>query len=86
MVRHDPAILLTAALRRPARFARFLASRPAALAAGAPFSAVVDSVVSEPALRAFVDVLCMGTSGAPAAALPAEYVVRAFAEMYQPGA
>lgn len=49
------------------------------------FSQLVDSVVTNPALRSFVDVLCQGTSGAPASALPAAYMVRACAEMYQPG-
>lgn len=50
------------------------------------FSQLVDSVVSTPALRSFMDVLCKGTSGAAAADISAAYMVRAFAEMYQPGA
>lgn len=49
------------------------------------FSQLVSQVVSTPALRSFLDVLCKGTSGAAAAELPAAYMVRAFAEMYQPG-
>jgi hypothetical protein len=49
------------------------------------FSQLVDSVVHSGALRDFVDVLCQGTCGAPAAAVPAAYMVRTFAEMYQPG-
>jgi hypothetical protein len=49
------------------------------------FAQLVDSVVSTPALRSFMDVLCKGTSGAAAADIPAAYMVRAFAEMYQPG-
>jgi hypothetical protein len=50
------------------------------------FSQLVSSVVTTPALRDFLDVLCKGTCGAAAAAIPAAYMVRAFAEMYQPGA
>lgn len=50
------------------------------------FSDLLDSVVSSPPLRSFMDVLCQGTSGAPAADISAAYMVRAFAEMYQPGA
>jgi hypothetical protein len=49
------------------------------------FSQLVSSVVRCPQLLQFVDVLCQGTSGAPAAALPAAYMVRAFSQMYQPG-
>lgn len=49
------------------------------------FSQLVSRTVSTPALRDFLDVLCKGTSGAAASALPAAYVVRAFAEMYQSG-
>lgn len=48
------------------------------------FSQLV-SVVSSPDLRAFLDVLCKGTSGAAASDISAAYMVRAFAEMYQPG-
>lgn len=50
------------------------------------FSELVDSVVTTPGLTAFVDVLCQGTSGAPASAVPAAYAVRVFDEMYQTGA
>lgn len=49
------------------------------------FSQLVESVVHTPALVSFMDVLCKGTSGAAAADIPAAYMVRAFAEMYQPG-
>jgi hypothetical protein len=49
------------------------------------FSELAASVVSTPALRKFLDVLCKGTCGAAAADIPAAYMVRAFAEMYQPG-
>jgi hypothetical protein len=50
------------------------------------FSQLVGTVVSSQQLLQFIDVLCQGTSGAPAAALPAAYMVRAFSQMYQPGA
>jgi hypothetical protein len=50
------------------------------------FAQLVDSVISTPDLRSFMDVLCKGTSGAAAADISAAYMVRAFAEMYQPGA
>lgn len=49
------------------------------------FSQLVEGVVHTPALVSFIDVLCKGTSGAAAADIPAAYMVRAFAEMYQPG-
>lgn len=50
------------------------------------FSKLVAGVVGCQPLLQFIDVLCTGTSGAPAAALPAAYMVRAFSQMYQPGA
>jgi hypothetical protein len=49
------------------------------------FSQLVASVVRSQPLLQFIDVLCQGTSGAPAAALPAAYMVRALSQMYQPG-
>lgn len=49
------------------------------------FSQLVGSVVRSQPLLQFIDVLCQGTCGAPAAALPAAYMVRAFSQMYQPG-
>jgi hypothetical protein len=48
------------------------------------FRQLVESVVTNPGLLDFLDVLCMGTSGAPAAGVPSAYMVRAFAEMYAP--
>lgn len=84
-VRYDAAVALTTAARRPGRFLSFLAARLPSLAANTSFGALVDGVVSNPGLRAFVDVLCVGTSGAPAADISAEYMVRAVAEMYAPG-
>jgi hypothetical protein len=49
------------------------------------FSQLVHTVVSSQPLLQFIDVLWQGTSGAPAAALPVAYMVRAFSQMYQPG-
>eukprot|EP00775_Hariotina_reticulata_P013799 gene13799-13920_t len=60
VVRYDPYVALTAALRRPFQFMQYVCAKPALLQD-------------------------QGTCGAPAAALPATYMVRAFAEMYQPG-
>jgi hypothetical protein len=85
VVRHDSLVAVTAALRRPIRFLNFMTNRPPLLQDGVMFSELVDSVVTNRELRRFLDVLCQGTSGAAASGIQADYMVRAFAEMYQPG-
>ncbi|WIA36446.1 hypothetical protein OEZ86_007753 [Tetradesmus obliquus] len=86
VVRYDPWVALTAAARHPLRFAKFITSKPPLLPDNVMFSQLVGSVVRSQPLLQFIDVLCQGTCGAPAAALPAAYMVRAFSQMYQPAA